>query len=243
MAPDPARRSGVRLATALKTPRVLIGLGLGLVFLVWIGVSTLPPLVRNAVAPPPAGAGLQVVTGLASDLQLDPNHPLKCFVDGQPVGDMPLSACARRNRVPDGALNVGLDAQGRLGASSGLTSALTPLPPGGDPAGPGAPENPGGGGQAAAPPPAAATPPSDTAGACWRYGDEGWSRNATDLNLSACVQAVFGGRCLAPGVVAYGRWRGRTLRLVNGEVAIMGDDHAFRPLATQTPDCAVGASR
>jgi ferric-dicitrate binding protein FerR (iron transport regulator) len=44
-------------------------------------------------------------------------------------------------------------------------------------------------------------------------------------------------------VVAYGRWRGRTLRLVNGEVAIMGDDHAFRPLVTQTPDCVVGASR
>ena len=53
-----------------------------------------------------------VETGRDDDIKLDPKRPLRCFVAGQFVGEMPVSACARKNGVATGALDVGLDAGG-----------------------------------------------------------------------------------------------------------------------------------
>ena len=204
---------------------------------------------RKTLAPPPAGAGLTVVTGLASDFTLDSNHPLKCFVDGQPVGEMPLGDCARRNGVSNGALDLGLDAGGQLGASNGLTAALTPLPPRGDaPTSDSGASGAGssGGGLAQGVSEASRGDANEAAnpivGGCWRYGEGGWARGDVEMSLGACIQTLFGGQCLAPGAVAYGRWRNHTLRLIPGQVDMMGDDRSFRFVATQAGDCSIASS-
>jgi hypothetical protein len=227
-----------------RTRRILIGVGAGA-----CAVAALAVAGWLLVRPGPdddaaSGPGeLSVQTGLNDDPKLDPGHPLKCFVNGQAVGELPLRDCARRNGVDPGALDVGLDANGVLGASNGLNAALTPLPPPGDEAaGPGAqvPTAPGQApGQAPVQATARTTLDADAAGPCWRYGDGGWSRLPEDGALGACIQTLFAGQCEPTGAVAYGRWHGRTLRLVTGRVEMMGDDRAFHPIAAQNPDCSI----
>src|SRR5580698_6313904 len=80
--------------------------------------------------PPPASqGGLTVVSGRDDDAKLDPKRPLRCFVGGQFVGELPLAVCAQRNGVATGALDVGLDQAGALAATNGVNSTLTPLTP------------------------------------------------------------------------------------------------------------------
>jgi hypothetical protein len=222
---------------AARNRRIVLGVGAGACVILALGVVgwlALRPDSDEAVSGP---GELTVQTGLNDDRKLDPGHPLKCFVNGQAIGDLPLGDCARRNGVDPGALDVGLDAHGVLGASNGPTSGLTPLPPPGD--------------EAASPTQLPATPGQATPGAtldaeavgpCWRYGDGGWSRLPEDGALGACIQTLFAGQCEPPGAVAYGRWRGRTLRLITGRVEMMGDDRAFHPVAAQNPDCSIPTS-
>lgn len=234
----------------LKNRRSLLVLGVGFFGLAVIGLVAWLLLRPDAEDPTPRGSGeLTVQTGLMDDPRLDPDHPLKCFVNGQAVGVIPLKDCAKQNGVDPGAMDVGLDASGALGASNGLTSALTPLPPPGETA----PEAvttdptvdlPGLSGPQPQPQPPPQTSPrpiptADVEGPCWRYGDGGWSRLPTDAPLGTCVQSLYAGQCEPPGAVAYGRWRGRTLRLVTGRVEMMGDDHVFRLIAPQAPDCSI----
>jgi len=219
--------------------RVLIGLGVGAAALAAIALTGWL-LVRPEPDDVASGPGeLSVQAGLNDDPKLDPGHPLKCFVNGQAVGDLLLRDCARRNGVDPGALDVGLDVNGVLGASNGPTGALTPLPPPGDAAaGPGAQVPP-----AAVQVPAQTAPrttlDADAAGPCCRYGDGGWSRLPEDGALGACIQTLFAGQCEPQGAVAYGRWHGRTLRLVTGRVEMMGDDRAFHPIVAQNADCSI----
>jgi hypothetical protein len=78
--------------------------------------------------PPPASqGGLVIVSGRDDDAKLDPDRPLRCFVGGQFVGELPLAACAQRNGVSTGSLDVGLDQAGALAASNGTGAPLTPL--------------------------------------------------------------------------------------------------------------------
>ncbi len=240
--------TGPRPQNWLKDRKTLLALGGGLAGVAVIGLVAWLLLRPDAEDQTPTGPGaLTVQTGLMDDPKLDPGHPLKCFVNGQAVGVIPLRDCAQKNGVDPGALDVGLDANGALGASNGLTSALTPLPPPneaapqgvdvastGDPAGFSTPAP-----QPPVSPSPRAVPAADTPGPCWRYGDGGWSRMPTDTPLGTCVQSLYAGQCEPPGAVAYGRWRGRTLRLVTGRVEMMGDDHVFRLVAPQAPDCSI----
>lgn len=82
---------------------------------------------RPEGAAPASRGGLVVQTGRDDDIKLDPKKPLRCFVGGQFVGETPLSDCARRNGVPAGALDVGLDPSGALAASRQGGAAITPL--------------------------------------------------------------------------------------------------------------------
>ena len=220
--------------------RILIGVGAGACVLAALAVAgwllVRPEADDDAVSGP---GQLSVQTGLNDDPKLDPAHPLKCFVNGQAVGELLLRDCARRNGVDPGALDVGLDANGVLGASNGPNAALTPLPPPGDQAaGPGA-QVPAAPAQAPAQAAVRTTLDADSVGPCWRYGDGGWSRLPDDGALGACIQILFAGQCEPPGAVAYGRWRGRTLRLLTGRVEMMGDDRAFHPIAAQNADCSI----
>ena len=183
---------------------------------------------RGEVGPPPPAsqAGLVIDSADLPDARMDPAKPLRCFVAGQPVGELTLAECAKRNGVATDALDVGLDRSGALAADT-PGAALTPLP---------APAT-----QGAEPPirdvPAAAAQLPQVVGtgpgACWRYADGQWRRLAPDMSLGVCAQTLFGSRCVRVGEAAYGRWGQQTLRLVPGRVEISADNHNFRQLFDQ----------
>lgn len=192
---------------------------------------------RPGSGPPPAlEGGLVVEAGPRAEARLAPGTPLRCYVAGQFVGDLPLEDCARRNGVASGALDVGVDASGALGAGAAGT-ALTPLPPE-------APPQPVEVLRPAEPAavPASAPAPSAPVAACWRHGGAEWKRLPGEMTQSACVQALFAGRCERPGQAAYGRWGGQTLRLVPGKVETSNDNRTFRLLVEQGPGCTLSAA-
>jgi hypothetical protein len=190
---------------------------------------------QKPAAPPPAPqGGLTVVSGREDDAKLDPKRPLRCFVGGQFVGELPLAVCAQRNGVATGALDVGLDQAGALAATNGAGATLTPLTQ--QPAQsqqltePTAPDQ-----NADVGPPQVQ---ANAAGqACWRFGGAGWRQLPTPLPLQLCVQALFAGRCPSSDDAFYGRWGDQTLRLSNGRVEISPDNRDFTTLVDPWPPC------
>lgn len=181
-------------------------------------------------APPPASQGGLVIDSSGAGLgRIDAAKPLRCFVGGQFVGEMTLKDCAQRNGVATDALDVGLDSSGALAASPAGAAAVTPLPPV-------AATTPGAGPAVQAPPQGAAAP---VVGECWRYADNQWRKLPSETTLNGCAQALFAGRCEAPGGASYGRWAQQTLRLTPGRVEISADNHSFRTLSEQGPGCSV----
>jgi hypothetical protein len=213
----------------LKDRRLVVAAGMGLALIAGLVIAALM-LLRPAQPAADTGAptsGLVVETGRADDARLDPEHPLRCFVDGKSIGELPLRECAQKNGVATGALDVGLDSSGALAAAGQTTSEVTPLPPHDD-------ANEG----AAAVPDDAVPAPAPVTAVCWGYGDGGWTRVADAAALPACVAALYDGRCGAPGEVAYGRWGARTLRLVGRTVQVSDDNRNFRTLSVQAAACA-----
>ena len=189
---------------------------------------------RSVEAPPASQGGLIVQTGRDDDVKLDAMRPLRCFVGGQFVGELPLSACAKRNGVATGALDVGLDTSGALAAANGPSSDITPLPPSPTqstdqpaPSDAAAPLQPG---------------PSHASTACWRYSNGAWTPLSGDFTVAACAQTLFGGQCVRPGSAIYGRWGDRTLRLVPGRVEISPDNRNFRLLSEQGSGCSASGA-
>jgi hypothetical protein len=221
----------------LKDRRVIAigGAGLALVAGLVIAWFVFARSQKPAAPPPASQGGLTVVSGRDDDVKLDPKRPLRCFVGGQFVGELPLAVCAQRNGVATGALDVGLDQAGALAASNGAGSALTPLtqePPQSLPTTEATPPDQGGD----------LAPPSLQANAaagqsCWRFGGAGWRQLPTPLPLQQCVQAVFAGRCPSSDDAFYGRWGEQTLRLSDGRVEISPDNHDFTTLVDPWPPC------
>ena len=184
-------------------------------------------------AAPASQGGLMVQAGTPEDMKLTPGRPLRCFVNGALVGEMPVSDCAKKNGVATGALDVGIDATGALSAGAGASTQITPLPP----------EAPADDTAQAAPAEDDAeptvTPVGGAAMACWRYSDGGWRREPDTMTLNACVQDLFAGQCVAPGAANYGRWGQHTLRLVLGRVETSVDNRSFRPLVEQRKGCSI----
>jgi len=221
-----------------KDRRVIAAIGAGLAVAAGLGVAAIMVSRQgpdNADAPPASQAGLVIQTGRDDDIKLDPARPLHCFVDGKLVGDLPLSACAKRNGVAAGALDVGLDPSGALAAASGDTP-LTPLPP--STADASLPEPAG---DTANTTTADVSPGGVTGGAiCWRRAGGAWRKLSAGMGLEACVQTLFAGRCLPDDAQpAYGRWGDNMLRLVPGGVEISDDDRNFRGLVDQSSDCGL----
>ena len=226
----------------LRDPRVILAGGAGLALAAGLLIAAIMATRHSEPdgAPPASQGGLMVQTGRDDDIKLDPSRPLRCFVGGQLVGELPLSACAKRNGVATGALDVGLDPSGALAAANGVSAVLTPLPPRPEPvvavaATPdAAPETPITQEVADDSPPA----PRGVASSCWRYASAGWRKLAPDVTLSDCVQTLYAGRCARFGAAAYGRWADRTLRMVPGRVEISNDNRSFHTLYEQGPECA-----
>jgi len=217
--------------------------GLALVAALGIGVGA---LVRHAahqareqaleVPDSSVRASLQVEMG-SGDQGLDLTRPLRCFVGGRFIGMVTLKDCAQKNGVEAGQLDVGLDTSGEVTAASSAV-ALQPLP---------ATPGPAAIAQPPAPPPLQpspleatpeAAPPAEGQGACLRYSGE-W-RKVGDMSLDACVQFLFGGKCVKPGAADYGRWGDDTLRLVAGKIERQTAGGGFRTLVRQPPgDCSI----
>ena len=104
----------------LKDRRVIALVGAGVALVLGVAVAwAIFSHSRAPVGPPPASqGGLVVVSGRDDDAKLDPKRPLRCFVGGQFVGELPLAVCAQRNGVATGALDVGLDPSGALAAAT-----------------------------------------------------------------------------------------------------------------------------
>src|SRR3569623_1537887 len=154
---------------------------------------------RGEVTPPPPAsqAGLVIDSAELPDAKMDAAKPLRCFVAGQPAGELTLAECAKRNGVSTDALDVGLDQSGALAAAQAAGAPLPPLP------------SPAEGSAAAPQPQVISTGP----GACWRYAEGQWRKLTPDMSLGTCAQTLFGSRCERVGEAAYGRWGQQTLRL------------------------------
>jgi hypothetical protein len=184
-------------------------------------------------APPAAQAGLVIDSTSPDAGKIDPAKPLRCFVQGQYVGELSLTDCAKRNGVATDALDVGLDQSGALAAADQAGEAITPLPP--QEQGQAAPAAEAG----QAPEAAETAQPAMAVGGCWRYGGGRWRRAPGETDLNACVQQLFAGRCEKPGAAIYGRFGEQTLRLVTGKVEVSDDNKTFRTLIAQPPDCSL----
>lgn len=183
---------------------------------------------EQATPPPASEAGLVIDSSANDDGRIDPAKPLRCFVAGQFVGELSLTACAQRNGVATDALDVGIDESGALAAAQQASQTLIPLPPLED-----AQEGPRTPDPEAEPEVGTEPPP----GSCWLHRGGRWRRIAGELDLDGCVQALFAGRCEASGAV-YGRWGARTLRHTPGRVEVSDDNRTFSTLVLQAPDCS-----
>ncbi len=211
---------------------VLVGMGLALTAGLGIALFLIGRDHGPAEPPPASQGGLVVQTGRDDDVKLDARRPLRCFVNGQLVGELTLSDCAHRNGVASGALDVGLDPSGALAATNGVSSQITPFPP--DSADPAQSADQ----TAEAPALASAT----RVAGCWRYGEAEWTRLPDDMALSACVKTLYSGICIQTGPPAYGRWGDRTLRLAQGRIEFSSDNRNFHTLVDRNPGCPITPS-
>ena len=216
----------------LKDRRVLMLGGMAVALVAGLIVAFLLVRKPNAStqASPASQGGLVVETGRDDDIKLDPMRPLRCFVGGQFVGELPLSECAKRNGVATGSLDVGLDPSGALAGANGPSSEITPLPP--------TTTDAGDQGQAADSGSSAEATASRASAACWRYANGAWTPIGGDFTVTSCAQTLYAGQCARPGTAAYGRWGANTLRLVPGRIEISADNRNFRTLVEQGQACS-----
>ncbi len=216
---------------ALQDRRVQIAIGavvailLALLLAVFMLRQPKPSAKEQAAAADKGALQVDLAEGKVSQTK-----PLRCFVNGQYVGDFAVLECAKRNGVAAQALDVGLDpATGQVAAGGGTTAPLQPLP---------APTS------SAAPAPAApelaeGTPPPGNTGDCLRYSGGEWRGAGQGLSLGQCVRVLFDGRCVRQGDALYGRSGSQTIRLLPGRVEVSPDNRNFRTLVTQDQDCAL----
>jgi hypothetical protein len=212
---------------------VIVGGGVLVVLIAALAALLFQARDQGPKTPPPASTGgLVVQTSPADDGKLDPKKSLRCFVNGQFEGIETLADCARKNGVATEALDVGTDQTGALAAANGQGAGLTPLPP------PASTAPPADASPDAAQTAAPATPRAPVAD-CLRYAGSTWRKVGAGLPLSACVQALFNGRCERPGGASYGRWGDNALRLVPHRVEMSDDNRSFRTVVEQNDDGCV----
>jgi hypothetical protein len=222
---------------SLQDRRVQVAVATAAVLLLVLLLVSFCALRGGRKAPPPEAAQhgqLQVEMG-KEEAKLDPARPLRCFVNGQFVGEETLVECARKNGVAAQNLDVGLDQTGQVAAAQTGQTALVPLPS----AEPDAATEllsssarpPAGG--APRLPPVSAGPTAQ----CLRFAGGDWRDAGQNQTLQACVHTLYDGRCARSGEAFYGRFGAQTLRHVPGRVEISNDNHSFRLLQETAADC------
>lgn len=224
-----------------KNRNVVLALGAGLAVLAGVLIAILLVGKDKTPAGPPADKGsLSVAVGEAPTL--DPTRKLRCYVNGQFVGETSLADCARKNGVSAQSLDVGLDESGALVAAQTASLAPPPvLPPPpvieetrDDPA---AVED-------ARPTVTADKSTSDfdiaptpaQGSACLRFTGGDWRQLSPGASLETCKRLLFEGQCVRPGDANYGRWGDTTLRLVPGRIEQSSDNRRFRTVERR-PSC------
>lgn len=218
----------------MKDRRVVVGLGVVLALLAGGALAFLLGAGdEDPDTPPPASRGGLVVEVQQPDMKVDLTRALPCYVNGTLIGLATHAECAQRNGVSSGQLDVGIGPEGELayGEASADFAPLSPEELGLDPIRPllRPPE----------PSPPVQSTRSEPIGICWRHSSAlGWQQ-LSSMNLSACAQVLFDGRCERPGGAQYGRWGEETLRLVPGQVERSSDNRNFRVLVRQADDCSL----
>lgn len=216
-----------------KDNRTVLIVGGGLAVVAAVAAALVFSGGRDGPAEPPPASQGGLTIDLAEAPTLEPARELRCFVDGQFVGQATLADCARRNGVATSALDVGLDATGALAAAP--TAAFAPPPA--LPAQPTVEVAPVDDVASSAEQPARQAPAANPATACLRHTGSEWRAISNGMSLGACVQALYAGVCVRPGEAQYGRWGDTTLRLVPRRVEQSSDNTRFRTLAQQDRNC------
>lgn len=225
-----------------KDKNVVLALGAGLAVLAGVLIAVLLAGRDRAPAAPPADKG-ELSVDVAEAPTIDPTRKLRCYVNGQFVGETSLADCARKNGVATESLDVGLDESGALVAAETASLAPPPvLPPpmpviDDEPQAPVQDDRPpvvadnsdAGDDFAIAPTPAQGT-------ACLRFAGGDWRQLSSGTSLETCKRLLFEGRCVAPGQAEYGRWGDVTLRLVPGRIEQSNDNRRFRRVGS-APRC------
>lgn len=224
----------------MQSNRILLAIGAALALVLGAILAFMLSRGPKASAPPPASqSGLQISVNDAP--AIDSQKKLRCFKDGAPVGDYTLAECAKLNGVSAQALDVGPDASGALSAVPTASLAPPPvLPPAATPPAQSAGPAATGPGPVAASPQSAGQPVAASHGAqCLRHTGSEWRQLGDGMNLNACVQALYAGRCAKPGEAIYGRYGDQTLRLVLGKVEVSNDNSHFRTLVELRHGCEI----
>jgi hypothetical protein len=181
---------------------------------------------KNKVdAPKDAGPTLNI--NIADPKPLDAKKTLRCFVSGQFVGQLTLKECAEKNGVAAQSLDVGLDESGNLAAAP--TASLTPPPA--TPVADVKPQTTPNSNEVqddATEQVPDIKPSSGPMAVCMRYSGNQWNRLSESVTLPQCLSILYDGRCEKPGSAAYGRWDGKTLRLVPKRIEISDDNVNFK---------------
>lgn len=220
---------------------VVLALGAGLAVLAGVLIAFLLAGKDKTPAGPPADKG-SLSVDVAEAPTLDPTRKLRCYVNGQFVGETSLADCAQKNGVSAQSLDVGLDESGALVAAQTASLAPPPVLP---------------------PPPAVEDPQDDPAAvedprptqqadnstsdfeiaatqasgsACLRFTGGDWRQLSPGTSLDTCKRLLFEGQCVRPGEANYGRWGETTLRLVPGRIEQSSDNRRFRTVERR-PSC------
>lgn len=220
---------------------VVLALGAGLAVLAGVLIAFLLAGKDKTPAGPPADKG-SLSVDVAEAPTLDPTRKLRCYVNGQFVGETSLADCAQKNGVSAQSLDVGLDESGALVAAQ--TASLAPPPvlppppavedPQDDPA---AVEDPRPTQQADNSTSDFEIAPTQASGsACLRFTGGDWRQLSPGTSLDTCKRLLFEGQCVRPGEANYGRWGETTLRLVPGRIEQSSDNRRFRTVERR-PSC------
>lgn len=220
---------------------VVLALGAGLAVLAGVLIAFLLAGKDKTPAGPPADKG-SLSVDVAEAPTLDPTRKLRCYVNGQFVGETSLADCAQKNGVSAQSLDVGLDESGALVAAQ--TASLAPPPvlppppavedPQDDPA---AVEDPRPTQQADNSTSDFEIAPTQASGsACLRFTGGDWRQLSPGTSLDTCKRLLFEGQCVRPGEANYGRWGDTTLRLVPGRIEQSSDNRRFRTVERR-PSC------
>jgi hypothetical protein len=220
----------------------VLALGAGLAVLAGVIIAVLVAGRDSTPAAPAADKG-SLSVDVAEAPTLDPTRKLRCYVNGQFVGETSLADCAQKNGVSAQSLDVGLDESGALVAAE--TASLAPPPV--------LPPPPVETAQDTSAPPVEDSRPTVTAdnsasdfdiaptqasgSACLRFAGGEWRQLSPGTSLETCSRLLFEGSCVRPGQAEYGRWGEQTLRLVPGKIEQSSDNRRFRKIQ-DAPSCA-----